>query len=116
MYLQLVSNIPTRGVSVIVIVFIIVFLLIPQAREALNLFLMRFGGLISFFYFVLNQQSAELDLFSRLYQDFNERYDKLNGDLNRIYIDDSDNELKGQISTCFLTTSIFAASKVSLLH
>lgn len=67
----------------------------PRSREDLNLLLVIFGGLISFFYFVLKQQSEEIELFTRLYQDFNQRYDKLNEDLNRIYSQDSDNELSG---------------------
>ena len=68
------------------------FIISPKTTADLNLLLVGFGGLISFFYFVLKQQSEELELFTRLFREFNGRYDKLNEDLNRIKADTSEDE------------------------
>ncbi len=42
------------------------------------------GGLISFIYFIQNQQIDEARLFKDLFVEFNRRYDALNGALNEI--------------------------------
>ncbi len=42
------------------------------------------GGLLSFVYFIQNQQLEEARLLKELISDFNERYDSLNGELNAI--------------------------------
>ena len=40
---------------------------------------------ISFVYFIQKQKIEELRLFKELFQEFNDRFDNLNDDLNRIY-------------------------------
>jgi len=46
-------------------------------------------GIISFAYFVQKHKLEELHLFTKLFKEFNERYDNLNEKLNRIILSDS---------------------------
>lgn len=49
-----------------------------------NLFLSLIGGLLSFAFFVQKQKLDELKLFRELFKDFNDRYQLLNDDLERL--------------------------------
>jgi hypothetical protein len=48
------------------------------------------GSILSFFYFIQKQGLEETQLFKELFNSFNARYDKLNGDLNTILKKDKD--------------------------
>ena len=81
---QIIFNYYLPILVVLIIVSVLVFVISAKAREDLNLLLVWFGGIVSFFYFVQKQQTEELRLFSELYRDFNKRYGELNERLNHI--------------------------------
>lgn len=66
--------------------FVAVFYLFKQweARMA------AITGIISFVYFVEKQKLEELHLFRDLFKEFNERYDNINEELNRIVANDGE--------------------------
>jgi hypothetical protein len=70
--------------------------------DTMKLFVPIIGGLLSLLYFVQKQQLAELLVFKDLFDDFNCKYDTLNGDLLSIINDTKkvlgDNEKETLIS------------------
>ena len=50
------------------------------------------SSIVSFVFFVQKQQLDELHLFSKLFQDFNKRYDDLNEDMNKIAFAQTDDQ------------------------
>jgi hypothetical protein len=58
-----------------------------------ELLLSGLGALAGFFYFIYRQHLDETKLFKELFVEFNERYDKLNEELNRILVGRQDGEL-----------------------
>lgn len=57
----------------------------PVGREDVTLAITMVGGIISFFYVVQKQQLEELQTFKELFNDFNNRYDKMNEKLNKMH-------------------------------
>jgi len=51
------------------------------------------GGVLGFVYFVQKQKLDEMHLFKELFAEFNERYNKLNEDLNQILRGDDNQKL-----------------------
>ncbi|HEX7999932.1 MAG TPA: hypothetical protein VF528_16205 [Pyrinomonadaceae bacterium] len=76
-----------------IIVFLLVAVIVwfvqsSRTREDISLLITLVGGLVSFFYFIQKEKLEELELFKQLFTEFNSRYDKLNGRLNKIVIQD----------------------------
>ena len=60
-----------------------IMLFVPSGRQP-DFFLPAVAASAGFAYFLYTQHLQETKLFSDLFRQFNERYDRLNGDLNRI--------------------------------
>ena len=52
-----------------------------------------FGSLVTLLSFIQKQNLEETTLFKQLFTEFNNRYDEMNSDLNRIFIEDTSEEL-----------------------
>jgi hypothetical protein len=77
----------TRYPGIFLVVFVSLFtgilLLVPSAKQPV-FFLPAVAAAAGFAYFLYTQHLQETKLFSDLFRQFNERYDRLNGDLNQI--------------------------------
>lgn len=62
------------------------FFLIPNQLQSAQLLLSVIGGIAAFFHFLYSQHNSNTDRFIKLFQEFNQRFDKLNDQLNRIYL------------------------------
>jgi hypothetical protein len=62
------------------------FFLIPNQLQSAQLLLSVIGGIAAFFHFLYSQHNSNTDRFIKLFQEFNARFDKLNDQLNRIYL------------------------------
>jgi hypothetical protein len=60
-----------------------ILLLVPSTKQP-DFFLPAVAASAGFAYFLYTQHLQETKLFSELFRQFNERYDTLNGELNRI--------------------------------
>ncbi len=60
------------------------FYLLPDAKQTPELLLSLLGSIAAFFHFLYGQHNTNTDRFTTLFKGFNERYDRLNDELNRI--------------------------------
>lgn len=60
------------------------FYLLPKSIQSSQLLLSAVGGIAAFFHFLYSQHSANTERFTKLFHDFNARYDGLNDRLNLI--------------------------------
>ena len=61
-----------------------IYVIAPQEASH-SLYVSAIGGVMGFLYFLYNQHLQETRLFTDLFREFNERFNRLNADLNRIY-------------------------------
>jgi hypothetical protein len=60
------------------------FYCLPGERQTAALLFSLLGSIATFFHFLYAQHNSNTDRFIKLFNEFNARFDKLNGDLNRI--------------------------------
>jgi hypothetical protein len=77
------SRYPLIFVVVVSVLVAAIRLMIPAAKQS-DYFLPAVASAAGFAYFLYNQHLQETRLFADLFRQFNERYDHLNGALNRI--------------------------------
>lgn len=65
-------------------VVMVAFPFMPAKAQAPELMLSVVGAIATFVHFLYSQHNANTDRFMRLFREFNQRYDKLNNQLNSI--------------------------------
>ena len=68
------------------IIALIGFFLLPEQLQSAELLLSVIGGIAAFIHFLYSQHNSNTDRFIKLFQEFNLRFDKLNDQLNKIYL------------------------------
>ena len=74
----------------ITMICLVVVLCIAVTRETWQISISVITGITSFAYFVQKHKLEELHLFTKLFKEFNERYDSLNEKLNQIISNDKE--------------------------
>ena len=85
-------------VVIALVLFLATVVLVMLAYDSVDLEIIVtiIGVILSFVYFVQKQALEELRLFKELSTEFNQRYDRLNENLNRILLGDPDDELTAE--------------------
>ena len=85
-------------VVIALVSFLATVILVMLAYDSVDwkLIVTIIGTILSFVYFAQKQNLEELRLFKELFTEFNQRYDRLNESLNRILLEDPDDELTAE--------------------
>lgn len=77
------SRYPAIFLVAVIVLAAGIFLVVPSAKQP-DFFMPAIAAAAGFAYFLYSQHLQETRLFTDLFRQFNERYDKLNAHLNRI--------------------------------